>query len=324
MSVLLLPNEILSLPAQAARKLVQADAGDAALLYLALLDCGGEIEGARRRLRWPEPRLEEAYRRLAQLELVQSSTPLPPPAAPPREERAPLPKYSRDDVADALEKEPEFQGLYQEVERMLGATLTDRDLQGLYTIYDYLGLSPEVVLLLTSFTLHREHRLHPGRRVRMTQISQEAFRWKRLGVDNPQAAQQYLEQQQRVDHREWGMLAAVGVTERRPAVEKEREYLEQWAEMNLSDELISLAYQRTVYQKGARNWPYMNKILKNWHQAGFTTPQQVQEGDRPARQGQVSAPQRGSGAQSTQPTSERIQQNNDWLDRFLEEQSKEG
>ena len=40
MSALLLPNEILSMSAQAARLIVESGDGDGALLYLALLECG--------------------------------------------------------------------------------------------------------------------------------------------------------------------------------------------------------------------------------------------------------------------------------------------
>ena len=79
-----------------------------------------------------------------------------------------------------------------------------------------------------------------------------------------------------MDQREWDILQSVGVTERRPAVEKEREFISAWVEMGLSDELIRLAYERTVYQKKAMNWPYMNKILQSWHQAGYQTPAQVE------------------------------------------------
>ena len=46
MSALLLPNEILSMSAQAARLLVDSGDGDGALLYLALLECGGDGERA--------------------------------------------------------------------------------------------------------------------------------------------------------------------------------------------------------------------------------------------------------------------------------------
>ena len=41
MPALLMPSEILSMSAQAARRLVEAGEGDGALLYLALLSCGG-------------------------------------------------------------------------------------------------------------------------------------------------------------------------------------------------------------------------------------------------------------------------------------------
>ena len=53
MSALLLPNDILSLSAQAAKRLISAGNGDGALLYLALLDCGGD--GARARKAWRTP-----------------------------------------------------------------------------------------------------------------------------------------------------------------------------------------------------------------------------------------------------------------------------
>ena len=77
MSALLLPNEILSMTSQAARRLVEAGDGDCALLYLALLERGGDAEAAQNRLRWPRERLEQAYGRLAAMELVAGA----PPAA---------------------------------------------------------------------------------------------------------------------------------------------------------------------------------------------------------------------------------------------------
>ena len=52
MSALLLPNEILSMSAQAARLLVESGDGDGALLYLALLERGGDPAQAAASLRW--------------------------------------------------------------------------------------------------------------------------------------------------------------------------------------------------------------------------------------------------------------------------------
>ena len=50
-AALLMPNEILSMSAQAARRIIGAGSGDCALLYLALLDCGGDERRARAALK---------------------------------------------------------------------------------------------------------------------------------------------------------------------------------------------------------------------------------------------------------------------------------
>lgn len=320
MSALLLPNEILSMSAQAARLLVDSGDGDGALLYLALLECGGDGERAAARLRWPEPRLRPAWDRLAALGLVQPRSHAPEPPEPPKQDDR-LPEYSREELTTALEREPDFQGLCREMENRLGRVFTENDLKCLYTIYDYLALPPEVILLLTGWVVQRERRQknNPGACPRMPQVRREAFRWKRLGVDTLERAEDYLRRQQGVDEREQAILAAVGVTERRPAVEKEREFIEQWAEAGYGDGLIRLAYERTVYRRGSMSWPYMNKILDSWRQSGWRTPEEVQAGEKAQpRQGKPTL----KGEKSYQPSQERIQKNADWLDRFLAEQEK--
>ena len=321
MTPLLLPNEILSMSAQAARLLVESGDGDGALLYLALLECGGDGDKAAARLRWGAERLTPAWERLARLELAPAPGGAPAPA-PKRDDR--LPEYSRGAIAAAMEREPVFQSLCREMEGRLGRIFTDNDLKCLYTIYDYLAFPPEVILLLTGWAVRRERRQknNPAASPRMPQIQKEAFRWKRLGVDTLERAEDYLRRQELADAREWDILSAVGVTDRRPAVEREREYIAAWVEMGLGGELIRLAYERTVYKKGAMNWPYMNTILQSWHEAGYQTPAQVEAGDRPPRRDKP-APARQK-PQDFQPTRERIQKNNDWLDKFLEEQRKGG
>lgn len=320
MSALLLPNEILSMSAQAARLLVESGDGDGALLYLALLECGGEPARAAARLRWGEERLGPAWARLSALGLVQPRENAPTPAIA---EDGHLPEYGRAEIAAVLEKEPGFQGLCRELEGVLGRMLTDNDLRCLYTMYDYLALPPEVILMLTSWVVQRERRQkgNPAASPRMPQIQKEAFRWKRLGVDTLERAEDYLRREEQVDRREWEILSAVGVTERRAAVSRERAYIAAWVDMGLSAELIRMAYERTVYKKGAMNWPYANKILQSWHAAGYKTPQQVAAGDRPpSRQPQPSQNQ----PRDFQPTRERIEKNGDWLDQFLAEQEKGG
>ena len=320
MTALLLPNEILSMSAQAARRIVESGDGDGALLYLALLECGGDGDRAAARLRWQDARLRPAWERLAALGLVEARTEPPPP--PPRQDDPP-PEYSREELTAAQEREPAFQALRREMESRLGRVFSDNDLKCLYTMYDHLGLPPEVILLLTGWAVRRERRQknNPAVCPRMPALQKEAFRWKRLGLDTLDRAEEFLRREEGVDRREWAVLSAVGVAERRPAVAREREFIAAWVDMGMSDELIRLAYERTVYQKGAMNWPYMNKILQSWRQAGYQTAAQVEAGDRPpqrrARPGK-------NQPRDFQPSQERIRESADWLDKFLEEQKKGG
>ena len=319
MPALLMPNEILSMSAQAARRLIEAGDGDCALLYLALLE-SGDTAKVMKSLHWGESRLAAAYERLVGMGLVSAEQAPVQEKKPVVEEE--LPAYSRQDLAAAIRGESEFASLYREVERLLGRHLSDADLQMLYGIYDGMALPAEVILLLINHKIRtlRRQKQNPGAMPRMTQIRSEAAGWHRLGLDTVSAAEEYLRRQEQVDSREWAILSAVGVTECRPAVEREREFINSWVEMGISDELISLAYQRTVYQRGQMNWPYMNKILLNWHRAGYRTVEQVKAGDKPAarknpaRQGQVQP--------DYQPSAERIRKNGDWLDAFLEQQQK--
>ena len=310
MSALLMPNEILSMTAQAARRVVELGDGDCALLYLALLEKGGDGESAARALNWPVSRINGAWDKLAAHSLVAPRSAAAAPV-PVRREEDPIHEYNRSDILLALEKEPEFVGL----------TLSDADLKSLYTVYDHLALPAEVILLLTNYVIHtlrRQKGMGSESFPRMPRIRKEAFLWKRLGVDTVEKAEEYIRSQQQVDGREWAILSAVGVTERRPAVEKEREYITQWVEMGLDDRIIRLAYERTVYRKGCMNWPYMNRILQSWHQSGYRTVEQVEEGDRPASR----QTPRQAAARDFQPSSERIRDSSNWLDQFLREQEK--
>ena len=320
MPALLLPNEILSMSAQAARRLVEAGEGDCALLYLALLD-RGDAKTAQRAFHWGDDRLSAAWHRLAELGLVaETSVPVPVQEPVKQEENA---QYSRNDIVAALDNEPDFCALYHEVERLLGRPLGDMDLQTLYSIYDGLALPVEVILMLVNHKIRsvRRQKQKEGAVPRMSQIRSEAAYWKRLGLDTVEAVEAYLRRQQLVDNREWEILSSVGVTKPRAAVENERKYISGWVELEISDELISMAYERTVYQRGQMSWPYMNKILMTWYQAGFRTPDQVKAGDKPVPKNPVS--KKETQQPDYQPTAERIRKNSEWLDEFLRQQERE-
>lgn len=318
-SNVLSPGGVVAMTAAAADRLIRSGSGDAALLYLHLLRRGGELDiaAARKALGWADERVRQAYQALAGCGLVRKDADLSPAPTPPEPDSPP--DYTAADIARELEGESSFPHLVREIERQLGKVLSTSDLKLLYTIYDYLALPAEVILLLTTWCVEEEERKYgPGRKPRMSQLKKEAFLWRRLGVDTIEAADAHIKHLSALRDRVGRLLPLLGISGRAP-VEGERKYLEGWVEMGFDDGAISLAYERTVLKKGALNWAYMNSILRSWHQKGLHTAEQVEAGDsawkRPAGQtggGAAVPPPQGGQAQAS------MKEDMDWLDRFLE------
>lgn len=56
----------------------------------------------------------------------------------------------------------------------------------------------------------------------------------------------------------------------RALTQTEKKYISAWTEeLNISPELVSLAYDKTVENTGKLSFAYMNKILVSWHGEGI-------------------------------------------------------
>jgi len=319
-----LPGHILSLTAGAADRLLAAGSGDAALLYLYLLKTAGEYQTAQaaKALQWEPGRCDAAAGLLAGLGLAKlPDTPAAPPAQPEP------PEYSAEDINKELEDaDSPFPALVAEVQRRLGKPLSTTDLKSLYTIYDFSGLPPEVILLVVSWCLEEYQRKYgPGRRPRMPQIQREAMLWKERGVETAEAAEAHLKRLTLLRERSTEILALMDIRDR-PAVTREKEFIDGWLNMGFADEVIRLAYEKTVLQTGKRSLPYMNKILLDWHQKGLHTLEAIQASDT---KGQRPASRPGAGATAPQPTKggeadRRARENMERLRAYLKQQKEEG
>jgi len=290
-----LPGNILSMAAPAADRLIAAGSGDAALLYLWLLRQGGEYSPARaqRALKWDGARCAGAHALLVGMGLCDGRT---EPERPVVQELLP-PEYSAADINKELEnKDSPFPVLVSEVQRRLGKALSTADLKTLYTIYDFSGLPVEVILMAVSWCEEEVQRKYgPGRKPRLPQIQREAQRWKEQGVDTLEAAEAHVKRLAALRSRTGRIMAVLDIRDR-PAVAREQEYIEQWVDMGFPDEVIRLAYERTVLKKQSMSWPYMNSILRSWHQKGLHSVEQIEKND-----GQRRAPRARPGAGATAP-----------------------
>lgn len=310
-------DEAVTVPAHAARKLLEKGDGDAALLYLALLRHHGTVapRSLAGELRWDRLRIEAAEAVLRELGLVAAAAEAVPE---PADEH---PAYSREDVAAQLEKSGEFRTLTAEVERKLGKRLTTPDIGMLLGLNDYLGLPADVIYLLVCHCAERvERRYGPGRRPGMKQIEREGYAWARRGLMTQESAAAYIKDYQRRRKVLPELMALLGLGDRRPGPTEER-YLLSWAAMGFDRPVIELAYDKTLLKCKELKWPYMNKILTSWHQKGLHTLAEVEAGDRLQSRSAASRAQKP--AQDSGAAREDLERMERYLRRMREEPGKE-
>ena len=268
------PNIVL--PAQQADRLIGRGDGDAALLYLCLLraDRGVTAQELQRKLKWSQLRLHAAETALQELGLIDR-----PPEQKPPEPAQERPVYTADDLTDLLTGDAGFRMLVPQTEEKLGKRLKTADLQILAGLYDDLGLPADVIYLLVCHCVTRsEERYGPGRRPTLRQIEKEGYHWAQRGLFDQESASQYL--------RDWNVrrsamsryMQVLGLGDRRP-VESEERYIADWMDKGFPPETVALAYDKTVFYKKELNWRYLNGILRRWHENGWHTPEEVQQGD---------------------------------------------
>lgn len=266
------PGSILSLHRKAADRLLAADNGDAALLYLALLEGKNGSD-----LKWDAARLEAAYKALITMKLADPTQPVTNAPAPKLEDDRP-PEYTAQDITQALQNGGGFAGLVPEVERLLGKVLSTADLKLLYQLSDFYALPPEVILTLVGWCMEKTaKRYGPGRKPTLPQIKREGYKWYKAGVTTLDAADAYLRRQQLLGTRGMEIMAILGIRDRGP-VPQEEEFLTAWIQMDFPDDVLRLAYERTVFQLAPEKfrWSYMNGILVRWNQQGLKTVAAIQ------------------------------------------------
>ena len=251
----------------AAPALVLSKNGDAALLYAFCLAQGGlgETDRAMEALAFDAGRLEKAFEVLRLYGIAESG------AKPPREDH----QYTTEELIRAKNSDPVFAGLCVFLETALGRGLKKSHYDCLYAMYDTLDMSAELIMLLVNYCKSRGT-LTPREMLKL------AYQWADSGIRTYDRAVRHLEVANLRTGRAVKVLRMFGIPDRAPS-DAETKYVEQWDGWGMSDELIKLAYERTVLRTGKLSWSYLSKILENWHEKGCRTKKQVEQLDAAPR-----------------------------------------
>lgn len=253
------------------RLLLSAASPDAALLYL-YTRSGNDWKNAGAELHMNESRLGCAEATLRQLGLMLDDR--VSHIAP-----GERPSYSERDVLQAMDGDGDFRSLYGEVQCQLGRSLNTEELKILLGFVRYLGMPSDLVSLLVHYCKERARQRGSLRNPSLRTIEKEAYAWAEQGIESVEDAAAFI-QKENVRNSRISRLMGLLQIHGRSLTGAEERYAKAWLDMDLSEELISMAYERTCLNTGGLNWAYMNKILQRWHDQGLRTAEDVRTGDR--------------------------------------------
>lgn len=264
-------TEKLQIESDELRRLFGTASGDAAMLYL-YIRCGNDPAGAQVDLQMPIGRYECAAAALRQLGLWVEEKRLSIATG----ER---PNYTERDVMESMDRDASFRALYGEVQRRLGKTLNTEELKILLGFVRYLGLTADVICVLISYCQERARRKGSSRNPSLRTIEKEAYAWAEQGIDTLEEAAAFI-QRQNVYNSRLAQLTRLLQIRGRSLTAAEERYAKAWLDMGFTDEVFTMAYERTCLNTGGLSWAYMNKILLRWHEGGMHTADEVRNRDR--------------------------------------------
>lgn len=179
------------------------------------------------------------------------------------------PHFSPLQIADTVKGNEEINFLFKTCEGLYGRPLKHTEQNALVTIIDDIGLPAEVALMLVDYCFSVD-------KATPAYMRNMAVEWVENGVTTLSSAEEYISRLQSKYGAENTVKTVFGLD--RALSQKEKEFALVWVnEWQFNSEIIRLAYDINVNAKGKFTFPYINKILENWHSKGLTTKDQILE-----------------------------------------------
>ena len=107
-------------------------------------------------------------------------------------------------------------------------------------------------------------------------LKETAMNWMENGITDLASAERQISMLQAKNVAESSVKSMFGIN--RTLTQKEKDFVNLWFNVwNFDSEMVKLAYEINVNAKGQFAFPYISKILENWHSKGIATAEQVND-----------------------------------------------
>ena len=186
------------------------------------------------------------------------------------------PVVSSGEIAESSKNSPEMKALLEAAENLFGRMLQPNDRETIFNLTGYYGLPCDVALMLIGYctNLKEKH----GKKISANYISSVAQNWSDEEIMTVQLADEKIRSLEKQSSIEDRICQKLGLTSKLSA--GMRNFIKIWAvDWGFSEDMIMLAYDKTIDGTGKWSPSYANKILESWKTAGISTTRDAEKAE---------------------------------------------
>lgn len=181
-------------------------------------------------------------------------------------------QFPPKEIAAAVNADESFRYLCQFFEKLSGRPTKHSERNLLMVITEEIGLKTEVAIMLIEYCFSVD-------KATPAYMKSVAMDWHECGIDSVIKADERIQQLKTRNTLENKLRVKFRMQSAFSA--KQKEYINGWAELEIPDELIDEAYDKTLNQTGKLSFGYMDKILRSWLEKGYLTVEQTRQEKSP-------------------------------------------
>jgi DnaD/phage-associated family protein len=176
------------------------------------------------------------------------------------------------ELEETVSSSNDFRFMLNEAERILEKHLIPSEAGVLISLNKIAGISVDVILMVITYCASI------GKKSVRT-VERIALDWFDKGYDNHEKVERYIQKLTENNQNENTVRTMFGIYDR-SLTPKEKMLIETWFnEYKFNSQMIRIAYEKAVDNTGKLSFPYINSILKAWHENNVQTPDQIPQND---------------------------------------------
>ena len=162
--------------------------------------------------------------------------------------------------------------LIEHCQHLMGRVFNAAEAERIVSVRSYLDVSSDFIARLCS-------RLKSEGKLSVRALEKAAIELHDLGVDDEQKLSEYFERRDAARTLESKVRSLYGLG-RRALTPAERKMLDKWASLEMSADMIELAYELTVNNTSNASLKYSNAIIEAWGAAGVKTVEDAKKHEK--------------------------------------------